>query len=219
MSGRLFVIEGLDGSGKATQAKKLVEALERKNIPARKVSFPDYESDSSALVKMYLAGEFGKDPSDVNAYAASTFFSVDRYASYKKDWGKFYQEGGVIIADRYTTSNAIHQCCKLPEDEWEAYLNWLFHFEYEMLGIPAPEKVIYLQLDVEESQKLMSGRYHGDESKKDIHEANIDYLKKSRMAADYCARKMGWVIVNCLENGVMRSIEDIHAEVLERLGE
>jgi len=219
MKGKLIVIEGLDGSGKATQAKKLVEALESRRIDARKVSFPDYESNSSALVKMYLAGEFGKDPSDVNAYAASTFFSVDRYASYKKDWGRFYGEGGVIVADRYTTSNAIHQCCKLPEEEWEAYLNWLFHFEYNMLGIPAPDQVVYLQVDVEESQKLMTSRYQGDESKKDIHEGNLEYLKKSRRAADYCARKMGWKVVNCFADGTMRTIEDIHAEVLKLIGE
>ena len=219
MNGKLIVIEGLDGSGKATQAKELVRALEQKRICTRKVSFPDYDSDSSALVKMYLAGEFGKDPSDVNAYAASVFFSVDRYASYKKDWGKFYREGGVVVADRYTTSNAIHQCCKLPEAEWEAYLDWLFHFEYEMMGIPAPNQVIYLQVDVEESQKLMSGRYHGDESKKDIHEGNLEYLRKSRRAADYCAHKMGWKVINCFENGAMRTIEDIHAEILSIVAE
>lgn len=215
MNGKLIVIEGLDGSGKATQAKKLVEALEAKGMQNRKVSFPDYDSNSSALVKMYLAGEFGSDPSDVNAYAASTFFSVDRYASFKKDWGKFYLEGGIVVADRYTTSNAIHQCCKLPEEQWEEYLNWLFHFEYEMLGIPAPDQVVYLQVDVEESQKLMSGRYHGDESKKDIHEGNLEYLRKSRKAADYCAKKMGWKVVSCYENGAMRSIDDIHGEVMK----
>ena len=214
MNGKLIVIEGLDGSGKATQAKKLVEALEAKGLQTRKVSFPDYDSNSSALVKMYLAGEFGSDPSDVNAYAASTFFSVDRYASFKKDWGRFYLEGGIVVADRYTTSNAIHQCCKLPEEQWEEYLNWLFHFEYDMLGIPAPDRVVYLQVDVEESQKLMSGRYHGDESKKDIHEGNLEYLRKSRRAADYCAKKMGWKIVSCYENGAMRSIDDIHGEVM-----
>lgn len=218
MNGKLIVIEGLDGSGKGTQARKLAESLESAGVRVRQVSFPNYESDSSALVRMYLAGEFGTDPSDVNAYAASTFFGVDRYAGYKKDWGAFYHDGGVIVADRYTTSNAVHQCCKLDEDQWERYLDWLFHFEYEMLGIPAPDKVIYLQVDVEESQKLMSGRYHGDESKKDIHEGNLEYLRKSRRAADYCAAKMGWTTVKCYENGAMRSIEDIHAEIRGILG-
>ena len=214
MNGRLIVIEGLDGSGKATQARRLLEALQAKGTAARQVSFPVYDSDSSALVRMYLVGEFGSDPSDVNAFAASTFFSVDRYASYKKDWGSFYRDGGVVVADRYTTSNAIHQCCKLPEAQWESYLDWLFRFEYELLGIPAPDQVIYLQVDVEESQKLMSGRYHGDESKKDIHEGNLEYLRKSRRAADYCVRRMGWRIVDCFRDGAMRTIDDIHGEIM-----
>jgi len=214
MSGRLIVIEGLDGSGKATQSAKLLEALLAMGKQARKVSFPDYDSDSSALVRMYLAGEFGKDPSDVNAYAASAFYAVDRYASFKKDWGAFYEGGGIIVADRYTTSNAIHQCCKLPPEQWESYLQWLCSFEYDMMGIPSPDQVIYLQVDVNESQKLMSGRYHDDEEKKDIHEKNVDYLMQSRKAADYCAKQMHWDIVTCYENGSMRSIEDIHSEIM-----
>jgi len=213
VSGKLIVIEGLDGSGKATQTKLLAEYMLSREMQVRKVSFPDYESDSSALVKMYLAGEFGNNPGDVNAYAASAFYAVDRYAGFKKNWGEFYGSGGIIVADRYTTSNAIHQCCKLPEDQWDGYLDWLVDFEYGLLGIPAPDKVIYLQVDVEKSQKMMSGRYHGDESKKDIHEGNIEYLNRSRIAADYCAKKLGWQIVNCSKDGEMRSIEDIHAEI------
>lgn len=215
--GKLIVIEGLDGSGKATQAKRLMEQLEAQGLAVRKVSFPDYESDSSALVKMYLAGEFGKDPSNVNAYAASAFYAVDRYASFKKDWGTFYNEGGIIIADRYTTSNAIHQCCKLPEEQWENYLEWLFSFEYQLLGIPAPDYVIYLQVDVEESQKLMTGRYQGDENKKDIHEGNLSYLLRSRKAADYCADRMGWHVVCCSENNRVLSIMDIHNMIMNAL--
>lgn len=217
MRGKLIVIEGLDGSGKATQAKLLCESLEKQGLKVRKVSFPDYDSASSALVKMYLNGEFGKDPNDVNAYAASSFYAVDRYASYKKDWGKFYEDGGVIVADRYTTSNAIHQCSKLSEDKWDEYLEWLFDFEYEKLGIPAPDAVIYLKVDTEVSQKLMTGRYDGDESKKDIHEGNIDYLNRSRKAAAYCSKKLGWKEIECCcENG-MRSIEEIHNDVLSRI--
>lgn len=180
----------------------------------RKVSFPDYESDSSALIKMYLAGEFGKNPGDVNAYAASSFYAVDRFASYKKDWGKFYEDGGIVISDHYTTSNAIHQCVKLPQEQWDSFLNWLFHFEYELLGIPAPDKVIYLQVDPKVSQKLMIGRYRGDESKKDIHESNLDYLNRSRQAAQYCAEKLGWEIIPCVENGVMKPISSIHEELI-----
>ncbi len=212
-AGRLIVIEGLDGSGKATQAQRLAAAAAKNGCAVREVSFPDYGSDSSALVKMYLAGEFGSDPGDVNAYAASSFFAVDRYASFKKDWGAFYRAGGLVIADRYTTSNAVHQCSKLSENEWDAYLDWLFYFEYKLLGIPAPDAVVYLRLDPAISQGLMAGRYHGDESKKDIHERNVDYLRRSRAAAEYCAKKLGWKTVECTRGGEMRSIEDIQDEI------
>lgn len=214
MSGKLIVIEGLDGSGKATQAKLLFEALQSRGKQVREVSFPDYASDSSALIKMYLNGAFGSDPGDVNAYAASSFYAVDRYASYKKDWGTFYQQGGIVIADRYTTSNAIHQCSKLPEDQWNDYLNWLFEFEYQLLGIPAPDLVFYLQVDPAVSQKLMTGRYHGDESKKDIHESNLAYLNRSRNAAAFCSRRLGWKTILCSRENAMRGIEEIHAEIL-----
>lgn len=214
MNGKLIVIEGLDGSGKATQSKLLCEALEAQGKKVRKVSFPAYESDSSALVKMYLAGEFGKDPGDVNAYAASTFYAVDRFASFKKEWGRFYEEGGIVVADRYTTSNAVHQCSKLPEDQWDSFLEWLFDFEYKMMGIPAPDAVIYLRVDPAVSQKLMTGRYNGDESKKDIHESNLEYLARSRRAAEYCADKLGWKSVSCDDGEGMRTIEAIHSDVL-----
>ena len=155
--GKLYVIEGLDGSGKATQAQALYEKLRERGILVRKVSFPNYASDSSAPVRMYLRGDFGRDPSSVNAYAASSFYAIDRYAGFKSDWGTFYENGGVIIADRCTTSNAIHQCAKLPRDQWDIFLQWLFHYEYDLLGIPAPDAVIYLLVDPEVSQKLMTG--------------------------------------------------------------
>ena len=213
---KLIVIEGLDGSGKATQAKRLTEALVEKGIPVREVSFPDYESDSSALVRMYLSGQFGTDPQDVNAYAASSFFAVDRFASYKKDWHRDYARG-VVIADRYTTSNAVHQCSKLPKEQWEDFLNWLFDFEYKKLGIPAPDRVIYLNVDPAVSQALMTARYSGDENKKDIHERDIAYLRHSREAAAYCAEKLGWETVDCCRDGQMRSIEDIHKDVMKLL--
>jgi len=208
---KLIVLEGLDGSGKATQTQLLLESLPE-GLPVRKVSFPDYESDSSALVKMYLAGEFGKEPGDVNAYAASAFYAVDRYASYKKDWKAAY-ESGLIIADRYTTSNAIHQCSKLDRTAWDAYLRWLFDFEYEKIGIPEPDAVIYLRVDPAVSQRLMKKRYGGDESKRDIHEKNRDYLRRSREAADYCAARLGWRVVECSDEREMRSITSIHREI------
>ena len=212
--GKLIVLEGLDGSGKATQAKLLEAHLKEQGFSVREITFPNYESDSSALVKMYLAGQFGQHPDDVNAYAASSFYAVDRYASYKKDWGSFYENGGIIIADRYTTSNAVHQCAKLPKQQWDEYLAWLFDFEYEKIAIPAPDMVIYLDVAPEVSQKLMTGRYHGDEAKKDIHEKDVDYLRHSRMAGAYCAEAYGWKRVPCTQGGAMRTRQAIHADVL-----
>lgn len=210
--GRLIVIEGLDGSGKATQANLLANALKEKDMIIRKVSFPDYESNSSALVKMYLAGQFGTHPDDVNAYAASSFYAVDRYASFKKDWQEDYKKG-IVIADRYTTSNAIHQCAKLDESEWDGYLSWLFDFEYRLLGIPEPDTVIYLRVDPEVSQSLLKKRYDGDMSKEDIHEKDREYLERCRKAAGYCARKLGWETVECCVNGLMRGIDEIQLDI------
>lgn len=215
--GKLIVIEGLDGSGKATQTQLLLERLEREGYKAMKVSFPDYDSQSSALVKMYLNKEFGEDPEDVNAYAASSFYAVDRYASFKKNWKSFFCSGGIIAADRYTTSNAIHQCCKLPRQEWDSYLKWLFSYEYEYLGIPKPDKVFFLKADVSLSQKLISSRYEGDETQKDIHEGNVDYLKKAERAAVYCADKYNWEIIKCQKNGQLRTPLEIHEEIYKKL--
>ena len=217
MKGRLIVIEGLDGSGKATQAALLTKVLEDRGVNVREVSFPAYESDSSALVKMYLSGAFGNKPEDVNAYAASSFYAVDRYASFKTDWGGFYLDGGTVIADRYATSNAIHQCAKLPKKEWEKYLDWLTSYEYGLLGIPAPDAVIYLRTEPEISQALMSARYEGDEGKKDIHEKDPAFQLRSLAAADWCASVSGWLRVECLRDGKMRSVEDIHREILALL--
>lgn len=214
MTGKLIVIEGLDGSGKATQAQKLYEALQANGEKVMKVSFPDYDSCSSALVKMYLNGEFGTDPNSVNPYAASSFYAVDRFASYAKNWKRFYLNGGIVIADRYTTSNAIHQCAKLPEEQWEGFINWLFEYEYKLIGIPAPYHTIYLRVDPNVSQALMTKRYDGNEAKKDIHEANLDYLKRSRQAADYCAKALGWSVVECISGDKMRTVEEIAEEVL-----
>lgn len=212
--GKLIVIEGLDGSGKGTQAAELAKNLAAGGAPVRKVSFPDYASDSSALVKMYLSGQFGKDPQDVNAYAASTFYAVDRFASFKRDWGGFYEGGGIVVADRYTTSNAVHQCSKLPQEQWDAFLAWLFDFEYHLLGIPSPDLVVYLSVDPAVSQRLMTGRYQGDESRKDIHEGNLAYLRRSRLAAEYCSCRLGWRQIECCRGGQMRTVEAIQADIL-----
>lgn len=216
-NGKLIVIEGLDGSGKATQAELLFAYLGQHGLPVAKVSFPDYESDSSALVRMYLKGEFGNCPNDVNAYAASSFYAVDRYASYKKNWETFYQNGGVVIADRYTTSNAIHQCSKLPKEDWDEYLKWLFDYEYKLLGIPEPTLTIFLDVMPEISQKLMTARYAGDEGQKDIHEQDLDYQYRSHEAAVYCCNKFGWSTVACCDEGKMRPAYQIAREIISLL--
>ena len=210
--GKLIVIEGLDGSGKATQAKKLAEQMNKLGIKTRQISFPDYESESSALVKMYLRGAFGKKPEDVNAYAASSFYAVDRFASFKKSWECDWKQG-LIVADRYTTSNAIHQCCKLEKCKWDQFINWLFDYEYNLLGIPAPNLVVYLRLDPAVSQMLMNKRYGGMESKKDIHEKNMDYLERCHYTADYCAKTLGWKTIECSHSGCLRSVESIQSEI------
>lgn len=211
--GKLIVIEGLDGSGKSTQLDILPKELEKNGISSRTVSFPDYSSDSSALVKMYLAGKFGENADDVNAYAASCFYAVDRYASYKTNWGKYYNNGGTVIAGRYTTSNAVHQASKLPKDKWEDFLAWLYDFEYDKIGIPRPDKVIFLDMPTCVSQKLLSKRYCGDDKKKDIHERDTEYLEHCRAAALFTAEYSGWQIISCAENGNARSIEDIAKDV------
>ena len=155
MSGRLIVLEGLDGSGKATQAGLLYEALCGRGEQAMKITFPNYESDSSALVKMYLGGAFGQDVNDVNAYAASSFYSVDRYASYMKYWRNFYESDGLVIATRYVSSNAIHQMGKLPQEEWDSFLSWLSDYEYEKLGLPRPNRILFLDMARDAADKLI----------------------------------------------------------------
>lgn len=211
--GKLIVIEGLDGSGKSTQLELLPKKLKENGIDCKTVSFPDYESNSSALVKMYLNGDFGTHPSDVNPYAASAFYTVDRFASYKTGWGKFYNNGGTVISGRYTTSNAVHQASKLNSKEWVPFLDWLYDFEYNKIGIPRPDKVIFLDMPVEVSQKLLDKRYSSG-GKKDIHERDTDYLNKCRAAAKFTAEYSGWETVACAENGEARTVEDISEDIL-----
>ena len=208
----MLVIEGLDGSGKATQTQKLMERLETMGKDAVKVSFPNYEDDSSALVKMYLSGALGQ-AEEVNAYAASLFYTVDRYATFRKSYEQFWKQGHCIVADRYTTSNMFHQCTKEPKENWDSYLSWLEDLEYEKVGLPRPTQVIYLDVEPEVSRALLSKRYEGDESKKDIHEANFAYLLRCREAALYAAEKFGWKVIACNKGGEMRSIEDISEEI------
>lgn len=211
--GKLIVIEGLDGSGKSTQVNLLPEKLKALGIDSKLVSFPDYEDPSSTLVRMYLGGEFGDKPDSVNAFAASLFYAVDRYASYKRHWGEYYQNGGMVISGRYVESNAYHQMAKLPEDKWESYLDWLYETEYEKTGIPRPDLVIFLDMPNEVADKLMMSRYKGDADKKDIHEKDKKYLETCRKAATYAAKKCGWKIINCAKGDEPRTVEDISDEI------
>ena len=201
MAGKLIVIEGLDGSGKSTQRELLEKRLIAENVAYKYVKLPNYDDDACILVKQYLAGRFGDKPDDVNAYAASSFYAVDRFVSYSCYWKEDYQSGKVIVADRYTTSNAYHQLTKTPRRDWDSFLAWLEDYEYGKLGIPSPDLVIYLDMPVDVSQKLMTKRYSGDEGKKDIHEKNTDYLIKCREAAEYACDKLDWVKITCAKNG------------------
>lgn len=216
---KLIVIEGLDGSGKSTQLELLISALEKDGKRVRKIKLPDYESPSSTLVKMYLGGEFGKDPNAVNAYAAGAFYAVDRYASFTLDWKTDYESDKIIVADRYATSNSIYQTEKIAEADWDSYLDWSEDFEYNKLGIPKPDAVIYLDMTVDISQKLMTGRYGGNESKKDVHEADVAFLEKCRKSALYAASRQGWHIVECSNGKEPYSIEKIHNEIMKIVDE
>lgn len=213
MSSKIIVIEGLDGSGKATQTKILEEKLTSKGSKVKRLEFPDYANPSSSLVKMYLNGDFGDDPEDVNAYAASAFYAVDRVASYLQFWKDDYENGTVILSDRYATSNIIYQMPKTSKDDWENFIAWQNDFEYVKLGLPRPDAVIYLDVEPEVSQKLMEKRYNGDNSKKDLHEKNLKFLLECRNSALYAAEKCGWKVINCCESGKIKSIEQIAYEI------
>lgn len=215
--GRLIVFEGTDGSGKATQTELLCQTLEARGTPFRRLAFPRYDEESSALIRLYLGGAFGSRPDDVNAYAASTFYAVDRYASFKQDWGEYYRQGGLLIADRYTTSNAVHQSSKLPQEQRRPFLDWLFHFEYDLLELPRPTRVLYLDLPTELSEQMMRRREQATHTTADVHEQDEEYLRRCRENAVFVTDYCGWTRIDCAKGGIMRSREDIHAEVLDKL--
>lgn len=219
--GKLFVIEsGTDGAGKATQTEMLYNALVNKGYSVIRITFPNYESDSSSLVKMYLRGEFGSDPQDVNPYIASQFYAVDRFASYKKYWGKDYDKGTIIIADRYSGSNAVHQAVKFGnKEEKNKYLDWLWDLEHVKNKIPVATETIFLDLPPKVSEKLRENRnnkFTGGKEQ-DIHESNKEYLEKCYDNACYVADKYRWKKVDCAKNENIRSREDIHREVLNHV--
>lgn len=212
--GRIIVIEGLDGSGKGTQAKILLEKLSQ-SYNVRKISFPDYESPASFPVRMYLNGEFGSSASCVNSYAAASFYAVDRVASFLKDWKQDYEAGTVFVLDRYVTSNMVYMPAKLPKEEWDSFLSWLSDFEYDKLGLPRPDGVIYLDMPTEVSQRLMSGRYNSDESKKDLHEKDVTFLNACRESALYAADNQGWKVIPCSDGETPYTIEEIAQKVYD----
>ena len=206
----LIVLEGLDGSGKSTQLALLRDWLASHGVEPVTIKLPDYGDDSSVLVRQYLAGRFGKQPGDVNAYAASLFYAVDRYANYRLKWADAYAAGRVILADRYTTSNACHQATKLPRAQWHEYFAWLEDTEYGKLGLPKPDLVLFLDVPLDISRGLVSARYGGDEAKRDIHEADFAYLTACREAALCACEAMGWRRIECAEGGAMHPPEKIH---------
>lgn len=199
--GRLIVIDGLDGCGKSTQLSRLHQWLDERGEPYLPVSFPNYDSPSSALVKMYLSGAFGTEAGDVNAYAASSFYAVDRYAGFKQQWGQAYADGKLIVAARYTSSNAFHQMSKLPREQWDGYLDWLWEYEFERLGLPRPDRVVFLDMPLDIAQQLLLRRYGGDTDAKDIHERDLRYLARCREAALYTVEREGFIRIDCGRDG------------------
>lgn len=217
--GKLIVLEGTDGSGKSTQFKLLTDRIQKNGTPFQKLVFPQYSEESSALIRMYLGGEFGTKPSDVNAYAASAFYAVDRFASFRKVWGDFYNNGGLILSDRYTTSNAVHQTSKAPENERASFLKWLYDFEYNKLGLPRPDLVIYLDVPTDFTEQMLRSREAATNTQADIHEQDMAYLATCRNIGRKAAEFYGWTVIDCVRDGKMRTIEDIHEEIYRKVSE
>ena len=218
--GKLFVIDGTDGSGKQTQFQKLQESLTKDGIDYKVVSFPNYDSPSSSLVKMYLSGEFGENAKEISPYIASTFYAADRYATFQKGYKKYYEDGGIILADRYTTGNMIHQAGKIKdEEEREKFLNWLWDFEFNLYGLPVPSEVFFLNMPIENAVDLIKNRENKftHQDKKDIHERDINHLKDAYEAACDVSKKYNWYEIKCVKNNEIRTIEDIHQEIYKEV--
>ena len=220
MNGKLIVFEGTDGSGKSTQFARLCSRLEQEGTTFQRLVFPQYEKLSSALIRMYLNGEFGSRPGDVNPYAASAFYAVDRYASWKQTWGEYYRQGGLVLSDRYTTSNAVHQASKLPERERAAFFAWLSDFEYEKLGLPRPDVVFYLDMPVQKALENLRRRDAQAHTKGDIHETDAAYLALCHETAGQAAEFYGWRRVACVDGaGELRTVEELHEEIWNQIKE
>ncbi|MEG2831695.1 MAG: deoxynucleoside kinase, partial [Bacilli bacterium] len=213
-TGKIIVLEGLDGSGKTTQVNIIKKYLESIGKKVRQVKLPNYENPSSTLVKLYLLGELGS-LEEVNAYAVSSFYAVDRYVSYNNDWKTNYLKGDIIVSDRYTTSNIIYQMSKFPKEEWENYLTWLYDFEYQKLGLPQPTMVIYLDMHPNTSESLLEKRHTIENSPQDIHEENIKFLTQARKVALYTAQKQNWKVISCCDGQKPYPIETITKKIIE----
>ena len=214
---KIFVIDGTDGSGKQTQLEKLCDRFESEGIKYAKFSFPRYDNPSSSLVKMYLAGEFGDNAQAISPYVASLFYSLDRYACYKQEMEKAIAEGKVILLDRYTSANMVHQAGKISDlVERDKFLNWLYDLEFNILGLPYPTEIFFLNMPLEKSEELMKNRPNKitNENKKDIHESNKEHLKAAYDAGIYVAEKYNWCHIKCCdENNNIRTIENIHEQI------
>ena len=220
--GKLIAIDGVDASGKQTHTEMLLKKLVDDGYNVKLITFPDYNSESSALVKMYLSGKFGDKPEDVNAYAASSFFAADRFASYRTGWKKDYEEDVIIIADRYTSSNMIHQASKIADKkEVDKFLDWLFELEFKIYGLPVPDITFFLDMPVKYGQELMKNRENKFDSnlQKDIHERNSEYLEKSYDNACYVANKLSWEHIMCVKNEQIRTINEINNEIYKKVKE
>ena len=211
--GKLIVFEGTDGTGKSTQFALLTKRLQNENVSFRRLQFPQYLEPSSALIRMYLNGEFGENPNDVNAYAASTFYAVDRFASYQRVWKNDYASGGLILSDRYTTSNAVHQGGKLEGKAREEFFSWLYDLEFNRMGLPKPDLVLYLDMPTEITEKMMRSREAATGTHADIHEQDEAYLRSCREAAREIVKDCGWTVIHCAKGDAPRTVEDIHNEV------
>lgn len=213
MRGKLVVLEGTDGSGKATQARLMADRLAAEGVSFRELDFPRYGNPFAEPARLYLAGALGANPGDVSACAASVLYAVDRYASYREDWGAAYEAGELILANRYTTSNAVHQASKLDPGEREDFLAWLFDLEYRRLALPEPDLVVYLDLPVEISEQLLRKRQEQTHTRADIHEQDEAYLRRCRQSAREIVRELGWLRIDCSQNGALRPPEEIHEQI------
>lgn len=218
--GKVFVIDGTDGSGKQTQFERLQNRLTEEGIDYRTVSFPNYDSPSSALVKMYLSGEFGENAKDVSPYIASTFYAADRYATYTTKYKEYYENGGIILADRYTTANMVHQAGKIQDkEEREKFLDWLWNLEFELYGLPVPTEVFFLKMPPEKALELIKNRENKftHSTQKDIHERDKSHITDSFNAACSVAQKYNWYTVECIKEEQVRTIDDIHEEIYQEI--